>query len=179
MKQQRALERLEQIITPDLEELCRNLIVEDDLGGVWAFGHYYLVKQEQGVLVTKREVEKGTFSSMRTALSWCVADKYQQFVLSEEIIKLDHDRWALKTDIDTRSRVNQTIKDPERRESIDTKLTTKRIKLRGLTERLDKCVSLAKYWQIRGFNNEIARTRRPTPNRTNRPSDRKSQWESH
>jgi hypothetical protein len=179
MKQQRALERLEQIITPDLEEICRNLIVEDDNGGVWAFGHYYLTKQDHGVLVTKNYVEKGVFSSMRTALSWCVADKYQQFVLGEEIIKLDRIRWTLKTDIDTRTRINQTIKDADRRELIETKLTTKRIKLRGLTERLDKCVSLAKYWQIRGFNNEIARTRRSSPNRTNRPSDRKSQRESH
>ena len=178
MKQQRALDRLEQIISPDFDEICKNVIFEEE-NGVSAFGVYFLERNEFGVCVTKNHLYKGDFSSMRTALSWCVADKYNQFTLKEEIQRLDKLRWDLKTDLDTRLKITQRIKDPARAEVIETKLSTKRHKLQAISNRLDKCVSLAKYWQIRGFNNEIARTRRTSPDRTNRPSDRKSQRKSH
>jgi hypothetical protein len=49
------------------------------------------------------------------------------------------------------------------------KVEHRREQLARVSDQLTKCVNLAKYWQIRGFNNETARTGRSASQRTSRP----------
>jgi hypothetical protein len=165
------LDRLEKIMMGDLDQTCQNLILKDS-NGYQAFGNYSLKKIRDGVVVTKHVVNHKKFLNMRNAVSWCVADKYQQLNLSREIESLDRQCGLLQADISMRSNMLQKLKDADQREIIKIKLSTKQLLLKTISERLDKCVNLAKYWQIRGFNNEIARTRRTTPARTNFSSNR-------
>jgi hypothetical protein len=166
VKESKLLERLERIMKGDLEQTCENLILKS-ASGYQAFGHYFLHKNGDAVAVTKHQVNQKMFSSMRHAVSWCVADKYQQFNLGREIESLDRQWSLLQADIQVRSSLLKRTKNLDKRELIRTKLASKQLLLTTISERLDKCVNLAKYWQIRGFNNEIARTRRTTPARTN------------
>jgi hypothetical protein len=103
-----------------------------------------------------------------TALSWCIADKYQQHNLSTNIMRLEQQKLLLTADIRTRSTLNTRIRSQDLRESVEAKLATRRSRLQQVDERLTKCVNLAKYWQQRGFNNETARTGRTPSHRSSR-----------
>lgn len=172
---QKYWDRLESIITPDLEVIKNNLMVkEQDQYSV--FGNYVLKSIDHGVEVRCLGVLKHNFSGFRSAVSWCIADKFRQFRLSEEIERLDEQQFRLNNDIIVIRGILKDLTDVDQKTIVETKLQDKRLKLDLVRNRLLKCVDRAKYWQIRGFNDEIARSRRQASNTTNRPSDRKSTW---
>jgi hypothetical protein len=49
------------------------------------------------------------------------------------------------------------------RDSVAAKISQKEQLLFFINSRLEKCVNVAKYWQLKGFNDEIARTKHSTP----------------
>ena len=52
------------------------------------------------------------------------------------------------------------MQDPDQAEFTQLKITMKKNHLSRVEQQLTKCVNLAKYWQIQGFNrDETARTR--------------------
>jgi hypothetical protein len=80
--------------------------------------------------------------------------------LAYALQNLDQERLRIAADVFVRESLLKQIKDPERREITYIKITAKKQGLRAVENRLAKCVSLAKYYQIRGFNrDETARTR--------------------
>jgi hypothetical protein len=166
-QKQQAMQRLEKLLEQDLENLKHNTIIKDGKR-FYAFDRYMIEPESTQFRVTKYSCDMGVFDSLRAATSWCIADKYNQIKLGMELKRLDQHKALLSSDIPVREALNRRSQDPLRREIIDTKLTTKKIQLRAISEQLDKCVNLAKYWQIRGFNNETARTGRTASNRTSR-----------
>jgi hypothetical protein len=110
----------------------------------------------------------GEFSSTRTAVSWCVADKYRNYNLARDILRTDNRLSAVSNDVFVRMGVANKSKRAEFRESIDTKLETKIIRKKELEHELSKYINLAKYLQQRGFDNETARSGRATKNQTSR-----------
>ena len=174
MKKQQIIARLEQMVSADIEEMCKNLIIKSS-DGYEVFGRYRLQKTEDGVIVKRIDgIQSLLFSNMKTGLSWCVADKFNQRTLAIELEKLDSQRQNLRYDVTVRQHIINSMTDFVRKEVSETKISTKKIRLRQIDNQLDKCVNLAKYWQLRGFNDEIARTRRKATNRTNRQGIRVS-----
>jgi len=110
----------------------------------------------------------GEFSSTKTAVSWCVADKYQNYNLAREIYNTDTRLTSVSNDVFVRAGVASRSKRADFRESIDIKLETKIIRRKELEKQLDKCINLAKYLQQRGFNNETARSSRNGTNKASR-----------
>jgi len=53
-------------------------------------------------------------------------------------------------------------------ETVSAKAAHKRSQSQQIENELTKCINSAKYWQLRGSNNETARTGRNTPYKTNR-----------
>jgi hypothetical protein len=142
-------------------EIKRNLhtmIVADEEGGYVVFGRYYIVPGHQLYTVFSNDDKIGTFSSKRTALSWCVADKSQNITLARTILNLDQKKQQVSADIDCRSRMAQAGRTPEFQETVRTKLEPKIIMYKSISSELEKCVISAKYIQLRGFSNETART---------------------
>ena len=166
-QKQQAIQRLETLLTQDLESLKDNAIVKDG-ARFYAFDRYLIEPRHGQYHVTKYSCDVGLFDSLRTATSWCIADKFNQIKLSMELQRLDQQKSMLSNDIHARESLSRHLQDPVKREIINAKLTTKKTQLRAISEQLDKCVNLAKYWQIRGFNNETARTGRTASNRTSR-----------
>ena len=166
-QKQQAIQRLERLLEQDLENLKNTAIIKDG-SRFYAFDRYLIEPCNNQYHVTKYSCDVGMFDSLRSATSWCIADKYNQIKLSMELQRLDRHKSLLRDDIAARESMINRIKDPVHKEIIISKLSTKKTQLKTISEQLDKCVNLAKYWQIRGFNNETARTGRTASNRTSR-----------
>lgn len=178
MNTDRNFEILTAMLAEDMEQARKNSIFETE-DGYLVFDEYSVSKNKQAVTVRPRNKNPIEFTALRYAVSWCVADKYRQYNLADEILQYDLQRKGLQNDIRTSTLLLSKIKSYDIKDVVEAKRSNKQAVLLSITDRLDKCVNVAKYWQIRGFNNEIARTRRTSPDRTNRPSDRKSQRKSH
>lgn len=167
MKKQVAFNKLQRLIAPDVPFIEKNFIF--DVGNDYeVFGDYYIAKTDIGYTVHKQKRLVSDFTSTRTALSWCIADKYKQHSLADEILMLDARSRELNYDLQVRSQLIKSIKSAEKREFLQIKIIHRKDRLKHVEEQLNKCVSLAKYWQQRGFNNETARTGRSSSYRTSR-----------
>jgi len=161
-------QQMERMFQKEINYLMPNVIWQNDDGIYEVFGRYRIQPKYPGFRVFCGATEVGTFSSTRTALSWCIADKNCAYNTAREILSVDSKLSALTADIATRASVGDRSKDLDRREIISTKLETKIIHKKALENQLAKCVDWAKYCQQRGFDNETARTGRGQPNKTSR-----------
>jgi hypothetical protein len=143
------------------KELLRNIgtmIVDDDHGGIVAFGKYYIHSIDYVFQVNTWDREIHNFSTKRIAMSWCTADKYQQYNLANTILVLDRKKQTLAADIYCRKTLGEHGKSESFYEIINIKIQPKMDQYNSVSNELEKCVNRAKYIQIRGFNNETART---------------------
>ena len=155
MNKQQKIERWAQ------REVLRNIhtiIIDDDQGGYVAFGRYYLKPAAQLVEVYNLSNDLlGTFSSKRTAMSWCVAEKHGQLRLADSIRNLDIKKQNLSADIECRRQLADRSSNRDFTESVLTKLQSKVQSQAHVHRELEKCLNSAKYIQLRGFQNETAR----------------------
>ena len=163
-------QEFERAVRQELRDIMANVIIPTDSGVYEVFGKYRIVPQQPGYKVMCSATEVGFFNSTRTALGWCIADKYRDYNLARDLLTLDNKLAFLINDIDTRARLADRSKRPEFRESVGTKLETKLIQKKAVENQLANCVNLAKYLQQRGFNNETQRIGRGQPNKTSRQS---------
>ncbi len=165
MNKQAKLERFAE------QELKRNLhaiIVPDDEGGYIAFGQYHLVPAASGYRVhTLTSDSSMLFSNKKSAISWCVADRYNQLNLAQNIRILDQKKQILEADINCRRTAAERSRTQGFYEIVNTKIQPKLDRYNSLTAELEKCLNSAKYLQIRGFNNETARPSGTTTRKTN------------
>jgi hypothetical protein len=91
-------------------------------------------------------------------MSWCTADHQQQYNLSNLILVLDRKKQALAADIYCRKTVGERGRHENFYEIINMKIQPKIDLYNSVDAELENCVNRAKYLQIRGFNNETART---------------------
>lgn len=154
--------------TFDLDKLARkefpsmmdNLIYPEEDGSYSVFGKYKIVPKDYGYSVYCSATEAGTFSSTKIALSWCIADKYKNYIMARNIWSLDLKLSHIKQDISARASAAYRSKNPGFRELVETKLETKILHKKTLESELSKCVKWAKYYQQKGFQNETIRTGR-------------------
>ena len=83
-----ASQKLAALAERELPQLLNQVIVAD--GKKYrVFGSYVMRPTTQGYSVTFQDLPVGTFSSTRSALAWCIADKKRQYRLASEIQTLD------------------------------------------------------------------------------------------
>jgi hypothetical protein len=158
----------ERMIRQELRDIMPNVILHCDDNTYEVFGKYQIILQHPGYLVMCHATEVGFFNNTRTALGWCIADKYGDYNLARNLLTLDTKLAYLNNDINARANLADKSQRWEFRESVGTKLETKLINKKFVENHLNKCINLAKYLQQRGFNNETARTGRGQPNNTSR-----------
>lgn len=161
-------QEFERLFRQEFRDVMPNTIWQNDDGVYQVFGHYRIQPVRPGYRVFCSATEIGVFSSTRTALSWCIADKHQSYNTARELLNLDTKLTALSHDISARAALGDRSNNPALRETILTKLETKIIKKKLLENQLTKCVNWAKYIQQRGFDNETQRIGRNQPNKTSR-----------
>ena len=152
----------------EFPEALANLIYRDDDGAYRVFDRYKIIPAKPGYRVMCSATEVGVFGSTKSAMSWCIADKHQAYNLSRDILALDVKLTSLTSDINARANVADRSKQPQFRETIETKLESKIIRKKKVEAELTKCVNWAKYMQQRGFNNETVRTGRNQPFKASR-----------
>lgn len=123
-----------------------------------AFGRYTITRDGADYLV-KDATATRRFSTSQSATSWCVADRYQDFVLAQRIQQLDQDSRRLRADISLRSRVAENSNSNLMQDRVAAKLQARSGFLAGVDRELDKCIQRAKYLQNQGFEHETARSR--------------------
>ena len=165
MKNDQEVTRLLQKEFPDI---LPNAIWQNDDGSYSVFGKYTIMRESSGFRVYCSATDVGIFSSTRTALSWCVADKYRAFTTARELHEIDQKITNLTNDIAVRAAIADRSQRWEFSDTIGVKLESKIIKKKQLENQLAKCVNWAKYTQQRGFNNETQRIGRNQPNKTSR-----------
>ena len=155
--------RLQQIVEDDLEQL-RGLMMFKSNNKYHLFGQYTVEKMPNGLFCIERDRRDPiVMSTMRSAVSWCIADRYQKLELARMIQELDNERAMLTNNITVRQHLMQKIQDLDRKELVALKIANKKTSLRFVENRLTKCINSAKYWQTKGFNcDETARSRRTT-----------------
>lgn len=158
----------ERIVRQELRDIMPNVILPLDNGNYEVFGKYQIIPEHPGYTVMCHATEVGFFNNSRTAMGWCIADKYGDYNLARDILNLDNKLSFLNNDINSRANLADRSKRPEFRENVGTKLETKIIHKKALENQLSNCVNLAKYLQQRGFNNETQRIGRGQPNKTSR-----------
>jgi hypothetical protein len=151
--------KLEVLLEKEFKKHSANSIVSDDTGTNYlVFGKYEITQTPGGFLVSDWHSPLHCFSAKRIALSWCIADKYQRYNLSNNIVILDRRQQVLKTDIFCSRKTAEVSGHESFYEIVNTKMQPKIDMLESVTAELEKCVNSAKYLQIRGFHNETART---------------------
>jgi hypothetical protein len=152
-------QKLERWAEREFRRNVHTMIVNDELGGYIAFGRYHLrpLQQVFEVYASGNHLI-GTFSNKRTAISWCVADKNNQLRLAQDIKNLDIKKQSLTADIYCRRQMAERSRDNKFSEVVLTKLEPKVQQHALVDQELEKCLNSAKYIQLRGFQNETART---------------------
>jgi hypothetical protein len=160
MKKTNNLDKLQKLVEPEMDLLKQNIIYCDD-GKYHVFTQYTIDKQLNDTYLTcKQHQDPKTFSTLRFAMSWCIADKYGKLDLATTIVTLDQQRYTILNNVKVRQHLAKKIQDPVRKEIVELKIANKKNGLVQIENQLTKCVNLAKYWQIKGFNcDETARTR--------------------
>ena len=151
-------QKLEQWAERELARSIGNMLISDEQGGVVAFGKYYIKPDKTGCSVRTWDREIHNFTTRRVAMSWCSADQHQHYNLANSILVLDRKKQALAADIYCRKTLGERGRHESFYEIINMKLQPKIDQYNSVSNELEKCVNQAKYIQIRGFNNETART---------------------
>lgn len=159
---------LEHLVRCELKNIMPNIIWCNNAGEYEVFGRYKIVPCRPGYRVWVSATEVGYFNSTKTALSWCIADKYCNYNLARRLLSVDNELGHLTNDIFARTAMSVKTKKIQQREDIETKLEPKIIRRKSLEKQLTDYVKLAKYLQQRGFDNETARSSRTTKNQTSR-----------
>ena len=159
-------QKLAALAEQELPKLLNHVIIAD--GEKYrVFGSYVLRQTAQGYAVAYKDDPVGTFTSTRSAVAWCIADKNRQYNLANEIQHLDFTLLRLRNDIEVRG--GQARKSYGNFwETVSAKAAHRKEQSQQIENELTKCINSAKYWQLRGSNNETARTGRNTPYKTNR-----------
>jgi hypothetical protein len=159
-------QKLAALAEQELPKLLDHVIIAD--GEKYrVFGSYVLRQTAQGYAVAYKDDPVGTFTSTRSAVAWCIADKNRQYNLANEIQHLDFTLLRLRNDIEVRG--GQARKSYGTFwETVSAKAAHRKEQSQQIENELTKCINSAKYWQLRGSNNETARTGRNTPYKTNR-----------
>lgn len=150
-------QKLERWANREVPRHVDHMILEQD-DQILAFGVYLLEMGKDGCAVYIDQKLAYNFSNRRTAISWCTAHKLRQHQLQQEIIDLDTTKQQLTWAIAQTQTHIQRSQRTDFKDMVSIKLQPKQLRLRTVTSELEKCIKLAKYLQLKGFNNETLRT---------------------
>lgn len=165
-----AIKKFEHMLINDHQGVWSNLIMSTE-SGYEAFGEFEIKNTKHCVEVTVSHSQSKQFLDMRNAISWCVATKFKKYEMANEILFVDQNQRMITDDIFVSKALLKRMRDSKRRQIAQDKLNHKLARLAALTKQMAKCARHAKYLQIKGFNDEIERARRSTPNRKNISAD--------
>lgn len=143
----------------ELSKYMQHLIIPEHNRTISVFGRFVVVPKQTGVRVYENRDLRAVLTDIRTAISWCVAQKYKRIDLAQRIEQLDQTLRTTIHDIQQRKRLAHRSRRLDFKNTVMTKLQTKIQYQSAVSQQLEKCIGLTKYLQRKGFQNETARTR--------------------
>jgi len=132
---------------------------------IQAFGCYTIKKNSTSFTIYKNKVYATETFSSRSALAWCIADKYFIKNLRQNISMFDYQLNCKKTDMNLFKNLMNKNLDSQQRWAVEDKLQDAVYKAKRIKNQLDKCINSAKYYQLKGFENEASRLGIKSPGR--------------
>lgn len=149
------LQGLFDIASDELDRLGTDIILPMQ-NGYQVFRDYWLCQHEGSWHLSKRGSAVAEFTTSRAALAWCIADKHQEWQLCQRIQQLD-ERIAI-TDRGLEPRLRRW-RAGTGNTALVAKIQHRQQQRYTAKAELDKCVSRAKYLQIRGLRNDTQRNK--------------------
>lgn len=150
-------QKLAQFTDQQIRKHAERMLVPQPDGSLVAFGKYLIKKQQHNFSVHTWDRKQGDFSSQRSALGWCSAERHRCFNLSREIMRLDQSLNHLSADIQHTTSTIKHSQDFDFCDILEVKLDHKRQRLTYVKNELEKCLNRAKYIELKDFQNETAR----------------------
>jgi hypothetical protein len=146
------------LVSTELNGLTEHVILQRG-NIVECFGVYKILALNGHCEVRQKSKPTNTFTNLRNAVSWCVADKHKNVTVSTQIKQLDTSLMTMQRNSSHAVSFAKTLrnKDIIRYYIITGKLSAIRFGIASITEQLDKLVNYTKYIQLKGFNNEPQR----------------------
>lgn len=124
---------------------------------VHAFGRYTIRKTDNGYDVYRGATLAVIVKTSKVAISWCIADKYGKNTLARDLLNLDLEIDRKENEIVHYRHTLSSSKDDMKRMVVSDRLTQSLTRIKLAKQLLDKCLNSAKYWQLKGFNDETVR----------------------
>lgn len=131
---------------------------------IQAFRIYSIHRFDNVYTIYKNNVDITCTFSAKSALAWCVADKYCVKSLKEKILHYDSELASRNATIAVLKNTIHHVSETSRITVLEDKLQDTLYKARHTKNLLDKCINSAKYYQLKGFENETSRHRLKTSN---------------
>lgn len=159
------IDKLVDLARREIPQIQDNLILRTR-DGYSVFGIYHMRERQGRYQIFKGLDPQGEFGSRKTALAWCIADKYQQLNLARRIQQLDqHDQYR---EAACKLRRQCLKNGDDRQDWLITKIQYREQQKKHNRTELQKCVNLAKYLQTRGFQDDTQRNIGPRATKTSR-----------
>ena len=163
MNSAQAAQSFQQLVDQHLFNNPNGILQTKD--SIQAFGVYSIYKHNTYYRIYKNKMVIAETSTAKCALAWCIADKYKVNHLRDRIEQLDHYLSSKQVEIECYKNVINTPVPTERKQVIEDKLQESLLRAKRTKNQLDKCLNSAKYYQLKGFENETSRLGIKSPGR--------------
>lgn len=159
--QSNMIDKIESIAASELAKISQNTIIREG-NVVECFGCYLITSVGKYWQISKHKQHVANVDSLRTAVSWCIADKSNYNVISQQIKYFGSSLVPKISKLNSITQFANKIRkaDSVRHEIAQHQISNIRAKINGSKEQLNKLINLTKYIQIKGFNDEPPRFRK-------------------
>lgn len=129
------------------------LLLQVDDNNHILFGKYAITKENNSyVLRMDNDDKERTFSTLKTAVTWCVFNERKKTVECKQIEQIDCKLSSLEVDILQKTKVLNNTKDEKFKFVYISKIEEDNMKKKILLKQLNRFINISKAWQDKKFN---------------------------
>jgi hypothetical protein len=129
------------------------LLLQVDDNNHILFGKYAITKENNSyVLRMDNDDKERTFTTLKTAVTWCVFNERKKTVECKQIEQIDCKLSSLEIDILQKTKVLNNTKDEKFKFVYISKIEEDNMKKKILLKQLNRFINISKAWQAKKFN---------------------------
>jgi hypothetical protein len=129
------------------------LLLQVDDNNHILFGKYAITKENNSYVIRMDDDDKErTFSTLKTAVTWCVFNERKKTVECKQIEQIDCKLSSLEIDILQKTKVLNNTKDEKFKFVYISKIEEDNMKKKILLKQLNRFINISKAWQDKKFN---------------------------
>jgi len=129
------------------------LLLQVDDNNHILFGKYAITKENNSyILRMDNDDKERTFSTLKTAVTWCVFNERKKTVECKQIEQIDCKLSSLEIDILQKTKVLNNTKDEKFKFVYISKIEEDNMKKKILLKQLNRFINISKAWQDKKFN---------------------------